>query len=100
VLINIKENYNDRLLKQWIEVYQKENHIGQYATGIKRLIDSLIDVNAYTEQRFQLYIEYFEIPFIETMKLFHEKRAANDNIMGDMMEFMSKVNTHLYDEER
>jgi hypothetical protein len=99
VLINIKENYNDRLLKQWIEVYQKENHIGEYATSIKRLIDSLIDVNAYTEQRFQLYIEYFEIPFIETMKLFHEKRAANDNIMGDMMEFMSKVNTHLKNAE-
>lgn len=99
VLFTIRDRYQNKLFYQvfeWIRL-DRDGHDAPHST-IKSVVTSLVQVNSFTEQPLQLYIEEFERPYLVHTKRYYEAEAAREIASGSISAFMEKANARLLQE--
>lgn len=99
VLFTIRDRYQNKLLYQVFELIRqdRDGNDAPHST-IKSVVTSLVQVNAFTEQPLQLYIEEFERPYLVHTKRYYEAEAAREIASGSISSFMQKANERLQQE--
>lgn len=99
VLFTIRDRYQNKLFYQvfeWIRL-DRDGHDAPHST-IKSVVTSLVQVNSFTEQPLQLYIEEFERPYLVHTKRYYEAEAAREIASGSISAFMQKASERLQQE--
>jgi hypothetical protein len=99
VLFTIRDRYQNKLFYQVFEMIRQDRD-GDTAphSTIKSVVTSLVQVNSFTEQPLQLYIEEFERPYLVHTKRYYEAEAAREIASGSISAFMQKANIRLQQE--
>jgi hypothetical protein len=99
VLFTIRDRYQNKLFYQVFEMIRQDRD-GDDAphSTIKSVVTSLVQVNAFTEQPLQLYIEEFERPYLVHTKRYYEAEAAREIASGSISSFMQRANERLQQE--
>ncbi|KAI8642535.1 Cullin [Parasitella parasitica] len=99
VLFTIRDRYQNKLFYQVFE-WIRQDRDGDDAphSTIKSVVTSLVQVNSFTEQPLQLYIEEFERPYLVHTKRYYEAEAAREIASGSISSFMQKANERLQQE--
>ncbi|CAO3629909.1 unnamed protein product [Mucor fragilis] len=99
VLFTIRDRYQNKLFYQVFE-WIRQDRDGDDAphSTIKSVVTSLVQVNSFTEQPLQLYIEEFERPYLVHTKRYYEAEAAREIASGSISNFMQKANERLQQE--
>ncbi|RCH89773.1 hypothetical protein CU098_009343, partial [Rhizopus stolonifer] len=99
VLFTIRDRYQNKLFYQVFELIRqdRDGDDSPHST-IKSVVTSLVQVNAFTEQPLQLYIEEFERPYLVHTKRYYEAEAAREIAAGSISHFMQKANERLQQE--
>jgi hypothetical protein len=99
VLFTIRDRYQNKLFYQVFELIRqdRDGDVAPHST-IKSVVTSLVQVNSFTEQPLQLYIEEFERPYLVHTKRYYEAEAAREIASGSISTFMQKANIRLQQE--
>jgi hypothetical protein len=99
VLFTIRDRYQNKLFYQVFE-WIRQDRKGDDAphSTIKSVVTSLVQVNSFTEQPLQLYIEEFERPYLVHTKRYYEAEAAREIAAGTISTFMQKASDRLQQE--
>lgn len=99
VLFTIRDRYQNKLFYQVFEMIRqdRDGDVAPHST-IKSVVTSLVQVNSFTEQPLQLYIEEFERPYLVHTKRYYEAEAAREIASGSISSFMQKANARLQQE--
>jgi hypothetical protein len=99
VLFTIRDKYQNKLFYQVFE-WIRQDRDGDDAphSTIKTVVTSLVQVNSFTEQALQLYIEEFERPYLVHTKRYYEAEAAREIASGSISHFMRRANERLQQE--
>lgn len=99
VLFTIRDRYQNKLFYQVFE-WIRQDRDGDDAphSTIKAVVTSLVQVNSFTEQPLQLYIEEFERPYLVHTKRYYEAEAAREIAAGTISTFMQKASDRLQQE--
>ncbi|KAI8353356.1 Cullin [Blakeslea trispora] len=100
VLFSIRDRYQNKLFYQVFELIRQDRDGGDHSvhSAIKSVVTSLVQVNAFTEQPLQLYIEEFERPYLVHTKRYYEAEAAREIASGSISHFMQRANERLQQE--
>ncbi|KAI7879830.1 Cullin [Mucor mucedo] len=99
VLFTIRDKYQNKLFYQVFELIRQDRD-GDDAphSTIKSVVTSLVQVNSFTEQPLQLYIEEFERPYLVHTKRYYEAEAAREIAAGSISGFMQRASDRLQQE--
>ncbi|CAO3682770.1 unnamed protein product [Rhizopus stolonifer] len=99
VLYVIRDHNQNKLFYQVFE-WIRQDRDGDDAPHniIKFVVTSLVQVNAFTEQPLQLYIEEFERPYLVHTKRYYAAEAAREIAFGSISHFMERANDRLQQE--
>ncbi|KAG1175897.1 hypothetical protein G6F70_001922 [Rhizopus microsporus] len=99
VLFTIRDKFQNKLFYQVFEwIRQDRNGIEAPHNIIKSVVTSLVQVNAFTDQPLQLYIEEFERPYLVHTKRYYAAEAAREIATGSISHFMKQANHRLQQE--
>ncbi|KAI8983702.1 Cullin [Pilobolus umbonatus] len=99
VLFTIRDKHQNKLFYQIFElIRQDRDGVDAPHNTIKSVVTSLVQVNAYTDQPLQLYIEEFERPYLVHTKRYYEAEAARQIATDSISSFMRKANERLSQE--
>ncbi|KAG1463716.1 hypothetical protein G6F46_001468 [Rhizopus delemar] len=99
VLFVIRDHYQNKLFYQVFEwIRQDRNGDNAPHNIIKSVVTSLVQVNAFTDQPLQLYIEEFERPYLVHTKRYYAAEAAREIAYGSISHFMERANDRLQQE--
>ncbi|KAI9476498.1 MAG: Cullin [Benjaminiella poitrasii] len=100
VLFTIRDRYQNKLFYQVFELIRQDRDGADDAphSTIKGVVTSLVQVNSFTEQPLQLYIEEFERPYLVHTKRYYEAEAAREIASGNISRFMKKAYQRLKQE--
>ncbi|KAI7901142.1 Cullin [Cokeromyces recurvatus] len=100
VLFIIRDRYQNKLFYQVFELIRQDRDGEDDAPHsiIKTVVTSLVQVNSFTEQPLQLYIEEFERPYLVHTKRYYEAEAAHEIASGNMSRFMKNAYQRLEQE--
>ncbi|KAI8379804.1 Cullin [Radiomyces spectabilis] len=99
VLFTIRDRFQNRLFYQVFELIRRDRDGDDAPHGtIKSVVVSLVQLNSFTEQPLQLYIEEFERPYLVHTKRYYESEAAREIAAGTVSSFMKKANARLQQE--
>lgn len=99
VLFTIRDKHQNKLFYQVFELIRQDRD-GDDAphSTIKSVVTSLVQVNSFTEQPLQLYIEEFERPYLVHTKRYYEAEAAREIAVGSISGFMQRASDRLQQE--
>ncbi|KAI9280473.1 Cullin [Sporodiniella umbellata] len=99
VLYVIRDHNQNKLFYQVFEwIRQDRNGDSAPHNIIKSVVTSLVQVNAFTEQPLQLYIEEFERPYLVHTKRYYAAEAAREIASGSVSHFMERAYDRLQQE--
>lgn len=99
VLFTIRDKHQNKLFYQVFELIRQDRDGDDAPHGtIKSVVTSLVQVNSFTEQPLQLYIEEFERPYLVHTKRYYEAEAAREIASGSISAFMQKASDRLQQE--
>ncbi|KAI8975525.1 Cullin [Mycotypha africana] len=104
VIFTIRDRYQNKLFYQvfeWIRQARDQAAASSSSsphTTIRAVVTSLVQVNSFTDQPLQLYIEEFERPYLVHTKRYYESEAAREMASGDISHFMHKAHDRLEQE--
>nr|KAJ3422337.1 Cullin-2 [Polyrhizophydium stewartii] len=99
ILAPIKRNHSNALIMQLMTLVRRERDGDQVPSDfIRAAIHSFVQVNAYSEQPLQLYVEEVETPYIANTIAYYMKESATVLSSMSISGFMAKALARL-DEE-
>jgi hypothetical protein len=99
VVANIQFEHGDKLIFQILELFEKdrlEDLIPGNALALA--VESLVDVNRYTPQRLQMYMDLFEKPYLEQTMDYYTRKSNEAAEELSVSEFMNVAMRVLQDE--